>query len=63
MRSGDPLLHIVVVNKSLQRIEKALSAEDTRTQDYIEEIVDDSEGQNLDSIVFTYSSLWENNKN
>ena len=62
VRSGDPLLHIVVVNKSLQRIEKALSAEDTRTQDYIEEIVDDSEGQNLDSIVFTYSSLWENKK-
>ena len=60
VRSGDPLFHVVVVNKSLNRIEKALSTEDTRNQEYIEELVEDSEGQNLDSIMFTYSSLWEN---
>tara|TARA_B100000214_G_scaffold374385_1_gene356967 strand:+ start:593 stop:1717 length:1125 start_codon:yes stop_codon:yes gene_type:complete len=60
VRSGDPLFHVVVVNKSLDRIEKALSTEDTRNQEYIEELVDDSEGQNLDSVMFTYSSLWEN---
>ena len=60
VRSGDPLLHVVVVNKSLQRIEEALSAKDTTSHEYVEEIVDDTEGQNLDSVMFTYSSLWEN---
>ncbi len=61
VRSGDPLLHVVVVNKSLQRIEEALSAKDTTSQEYVEEVVDDTEGQNLDSVMFSYSSLWENN--
>ena len=53
VRSGDPLVHIVVIQKTLQLVEKALGK--YSSPDCTEEVIEDAAGEPLDDMVFTSS--------
>ena len=53
VRAGDPLVHIVVIQRTLELVERALG--ESTSEDCTEETVEDAAGEQLDDMVFNSS--------